>query len=212
MIRSIEALASSHQMFASRVEKDVEQALRTFQSKAEMQNIHTISANLNSMAKELEDAQHAADKLNKKGGKANVQKVDSANTRLETATQEWESQAPFIFETLQALDEKRINHLRDSLTQLQTLEADQASRTRTSAEDVLNATLEVNTAEEIQNFAQRTISGRPKLEKRPTVTRTRQSSVVGGASTLAPPTANSQDDEVNDNAATKEGQPGKVYG
>ncbi len=94
-----------------------------------MQNIHTISANLHTMARELEDAQEKSDKLVRKGGKANAQKVDQATSKLESATQQWESQAPFIFETLQALDEQRINHLRDVLTQFETHEVDQATRT-----------------------------------------------------------------------------------
>lgn len=128
--------------------------------------MQTISANLSAMAKELDEATEKSEKLNKKGGKANAQKVDQATARLESATQTWESQAPFIFETLQALDEQRINHLRDVLTQFETHEVDQASRTQKKAEEVLNVMLEVNTAQEIQNFVQRTVAGKPKVERK----------------------------------------------
>lgn len=77
------------------------------------------------MAKTQEDAQEKADKLNRKGGKANAQKVETANSRLQDANQQWDTQSPFVFETLQALDENRLNHLRDVLTQYETLESDQ---------------------------------------------------------------------------------------
>lgn len=168
ILQSTDGLAASHQLFAQRIDKDVEQPLRNFQDKKEMKNIQTISANLQTMAKELDDATEKSDKLSRKGGKANAQKVDQATARLESASQQWESQAPFIFETLQALDEQRVNHLRDVLTQFETHAVDQATRSQAAAEEVLNVMLEVDTAREIQNFVQRTTSGKPKIERRST--------------------------------------------
>ncbi|KAK5661208.1 hypothetical protein OQA88_11099 [Cercophora sp. LCS_1] len=204
ILQSTDAIASSHQLFAQRIEKDVETSLRAFQAKREMQNMQTISANLITMAKELDDAVEKSEKLTKKGGKANSHKVDLAAARLDSASQQWESQAPFIFETLQALDEQRVNHLRDVLTQFETHEVDQATRTQAAAEEVLNIILEVNTEQEIQGFAQRTTSGKPKVERKPI---TRQSSVVT-ASGLAPPSvAGHEDDGVSDHSGHKEGQP-----
>jgi hypothetical protein len=167
-----------------------------------MQNIHTISQNLQSMAKELDEAQDRSDRLTRKGGKANAQKVDQATSRLEAATQQWESQAPFIFETLQALDEQRINHLRDVLTQLVTHEVDQAARTQASAEDVLNTLLEIKTDQEIHNFVQRATAGRPKLEKRSTTTR--QSSIAGTPSLAPPSLSGHEDDGVSEHSGPRE--------
>ena len=204
ILQSTDAIAASHQLFAQRIEKDVEQPLRAFQNKKEMQNMHTISANLVTMARELDDAAEKSEKLTRKGGKANSHKVELAASRLESVSQQWESQAPFIFETLQAVDEQRINHLRDVLPQLETHEVDQASRTQASAEEVLNTMLEINTAQEIQNFAQRTTAGKPRIHKRPM---TRQSSVIT-APGLAPPSITGHDDDVSDHSVHKEGQPG----
>ncbi|KAK0715545.1 Muniscin C-terminal mu homology domain-containing protein [Lasiosphaeris hirsuta] len=202
ILQSTDAIAASHQLFAQRIEKDVEHSLRGFQNKKEMQNIQTISANLSTMAKELDTAADKSERLTRKGGKANSQKVDLAASQLESASQQWESQAPFIFETLQALDEQRINHLRDVLTQFETHEVDQATRTQASAEDVLNTMLEINTAQEIQNFSQRTVAGKPKVERKPV---TRQSSIAGG-SNLAPPSISGHDDDgVSDHSGHKEG-------
>ncbi|KAL8343389.1 hypothetical protein RB598_004638 [Gaeumannomyces tritici] len=179
VIQSVEAIASSHQMYAMRVAKDVEQPLRSFHTRKEVAGMQTFVSNLQGMAKELDDAQHAADKQNKKAGKVSAQKLDAANSRLENASQQWEAQAPFIFESLQALDEQRTNHLRDVLTQLQTHEVDQASRTQASAEEALNLTLEISTATEIESFAQRTTSGKPKLEKRAATPARLSSSAAG---------------------------------
>lgn len=68
---------------------------------------------------------------------------------------DWDSQAPFIMEQLQAADESRCNHLRDVLTQFQTHEVDQVERNRKTAEQCLNALLTVETADEIKLFAVR---------------------------------------------------------
>jgi len=215
ILHSIDGIAASHQLLAQRIDKDVEQPLRNFQSKKEMQNIHTISNNLHTMSKELEDATDKSEKLARKGGRANAQKVDQATSRLEAANQQWESQAPFIFETLQALDEQRINHLRDVLTQLETHEVDQATRTQASAEEVLNTMLEVNTSHEIQNFVQKTVGGKPKLERRAGTglgIGTRQSSAVSGPSAAAPSIISGHDEDgiSDDQSGFREGQPGKL--
>lgn len=215
----MDAIAASHQLYATNVENDVEHALRGFQNKREMQNIGTISANLQSMAKELDEAQERAAKLTKKGGRASAQKVDQATSRLEAAQQQWESQAPFIFESLQALDEQRVNHLRDVLTQLMTHEVDQAARTQTSAEDVLNTLLEVQTDQEIKNFANKTTAGRPKLEK--SAANPRQGgaaagppSLAGRTPSLAPPSISGHredDDGVSEHSGFREKDQGGAY-
>lgn len=195
-------------MFADSVERDVEMPLRTFQNKREYLNMSNVHGNLVGMAKELEEAQHGVEKVTKKGGKASVQKAELATTKLESANQQWESQAPYIFEQLQALDEQRVNHLRDILTQYQTHESDQAQRMQTNAEAVLNALLELKTPDEIDAFAARVIQGKPKLEKRSS---TRQSSNLGGASSLAPPTQTSthEDDRSDHSGGRNESLGGK---
>lgn len=146
----------------------------------------TIQGNLASMARELESAQAKSDKLTSKGGKASTHKVEAATSQLQSARQQWDSQAPFIFETLQALDETRLNHLRDVLTQYQTHEADQIARNRVVVEETLAALLEVDTAQEIRNWSQPSAS-----EKAASARRARATSNAGSnaqpASTLRPP-------------------------
>ncbi|KAK3294317.1 muniscin C-terminal mu domain-containing protein [Chaetomium fimeti] len=200
ILSSTDGIAASHQLFAQRIDKDVEYSLRNFQNKKEMQHMQTISSNLNTMARELDDATEKSEKLSRKGGRANAQKVDQAAARLETATQTWESQAPFIYETLQALDEQRINHLRDVLTQFETHEIDQATRTQAAAEEVLNIMLEVNTAAEIQNFVQKTTAGKPKIERKST---TRQPTPV--TPTAAPPSITA--DDVSEHSGQRDNPP-----
>lgn len=123
-----------------------------------------ISGNMASMAKEIETAQKRADKLKDKGAKAPAGKVATAITDVENASQQWNSQAPFVLEQLQAVDEGRINHLRDALTQFQTLELDQIDRSRGPAEQALGVILDVQTADEVKTFSLKTTNGKPKLE------------------------------------------------
>ena len=163
----MESMAESHAILAQKIESDVEQPLRDYQSKnREMQGISTIQGNLAAMAKELEEAQKKSEKLQAKGGKADTKKVSSAISGVQDSTQQWESQAPFVFEQLQALDESRVNHLRDCLTQLQTHEVDQLERNRVTAESTLNVLLNVSTVDEVSSFVARMTEGPPTMRPR----------------------------------------------
>ena len=150
----MQSLAQSHSVFAAKIESDVEYPLKEFQSKnREMQGITTIQGNLAAVAKDLDGAQKKAQKL--AGSKANANKVANATSDVDVANQAWDSQAPYVFEQLQALDESRVNHLRDVLTQFETHEVDLVERNRITAESCLNALLNVNTADEISTFVAR---------------------------------------------------------
>ena len=151
IVSSMQSLAESHSILAAKMESDVERPLKHFHIKnREMQGISTIQGNLAAVAKDLDGAQKRAQKL--AGGKSNASKVANATSDVDTANQSWESQAPYVFEQLQALDESRVNHLRDVLTQLETHEVDLVERNRITAESCLNTLLNVNTAEEISTF------------------------------------------------------------
>ncbi|KAI1127392.1 Muniscin C-terminal mu homology domain-containing protein [Nemania abortiva] len=208
LLQSVESVATSHHTFAAHIEKEVETPLRMFEAKKEMQNIQTIQGNLQKVARELEEAQEKSDKLSKKGGKASAQKVDIAASKLESATNQWQSQAPFVFESLQALDESRMNQLRDCLTQYGTFEGEQAQKLQADTETVLNSLLDYNTANEIQHFASKVTAGRPKLEKRSTTMR--QSPSTGGPSTSSVAQQNLNvltEDDRSDYSGPKEGPP-----
>ena len=60
--------------------------MRNFQNKKEMVNITNISGNLQTMAKELEEAQDKSEKLSKKGGKAKADKVGAHGCQARIAT------------------------------------------------------------------------------------------------------------------------------
>ena len=149
-----------------------------------MQGVSTIQGNLAVLARELEDAQKRSEKALAKGGRADAKKVSSAISEVQGANQQWSSQAPFVFEQLQALDESRVNHLRDTLTQLQTHEVDQLERSRVSAENCLNVLLNVDTADEISTFVARNSGG---TTRRP-IPRSSRAGSNATTSSPAPPT------------------------
>lgn len=122
-----------------------------------MQAMSTIQGNLASVGKDLETAQRRVEKI--KSGKSSANKVASATADVDAASQQWESQAPYVFERLQALDENRVNHLRDVLTQLQTHELDHLEKSRVAAESCLNTLLNVDTTDEISAFVARSTGG-----------------------------------------------------
>lgn len=143
-----------------------------------MQGLSTVQGNLHSIAKELSSAQKKA----AKGGR----KADTATSAAEDASRHWEAQAPYVFEQLQVLDETRINHLRDVLTQLQTHELDSIEKSRLSAESCLNALLNIETADEINTFAARATQGRDNNLRR--LSSATASVRPPGAAIRAPPT------------------------
>lgn len=184
IVSGVENMAQSHETLAAKIESDIEGPLRQYATKnREMQSMSNISGNLQSIAKELTSAQRKAQKLDSRGGN----KAEDAKAREGEASGQWESQAPFVFEQLQSLDESRVNHLRDVLTQLQTHELDQVERHRASAESCLNALLNVETADEIKTFATRTKEQRGTLARRRDSQIQEPSRPAGGNVPPAPP-------------------------
>lgn len=177
-----------------------------------------ISNNLTVMARELDEARDRSDKLTKKGGKASTQKVDAASSKLESATQQWESQAPFIFETLQVLDESRVNMLRDLLTQWQTHESDRAQRGTDIAVETLAMMLEISTEREVQAFVNKVTAGKAQLPP-PSRTTTRRSTTHMSQNSASQPSVPSTpnpasqppDDDVSEHNSlpNNEAKPGK---
>lgn len=202
IVSGTESLAQSHETLAQKIETDVENPLRQFVAKnREMQSITTIQGNLAAIAKDLDNAQKKAGKLRDKSGRAD--RVANASSSVDEASQQWESQAPYVFEQLQSLDETRVNFLRDVLTQFQTHEVDQVERNRTSAESCLNALLNIETADEIKTFAAKVGGGRESSLRRRSsaATSTRPQS----ASLLPPPTPPSRGFE--DSSSSRFGTP-----
>ncbi|EAS32378.3 uncharacterized protein CIMG_03402 [Coccidioides immitis RS] len=160
IVSATESLAQSHELLAQRIEADVEKPLKEYPIKnKDIKSMSGAQQDLAHLARSLEAAQKKADKLKDKGPKA-AGKSSAAMAAVQEARTQWESRAPFVFEKLQAVDEDRLNQLRDVLTQFQTHEADQVERNRQSTETCLDSLLTVDTAEEIRTFALRASGGR----------------------------------------------------
>ena len=71
---------------------------------------------------------------------------------MEDAQGQWDSQAPFVFESLQVVDEARLDHLRGCLTQFQTFSSEVSTAVNSAAEESLNALLNWQTSVEIEHF------------------------------------------------------------
>ncbi|KAM0270253.1 hypothetical protein ACHAQH_009493 [Verticillium albo-atrum] len=211
ILQAVDATAQSHHQLASNIDRDVEAPLRAFGTKSEMQDMIATSGNLSAMARDLDEAQKRVETLGKKGTKGNAQKLEAALTKLGTSTQQWDSQAPFIFESLQALDEQRVNQLRDLLTQYQTHESDQAQRSQATAAETLASMLEISTELEIASFQERATAGKLKLEKRPSTRQTSHTAASQSQShsqTLAPPNHSQiTDDTTSERSVPVESRP-----
>lgn len=151
IVSSTETMAHSHETLVQKIEADVERPLRDYSTKNDgMQSMPTIQGDLANLAKNMENAQKKADKVKDRGSKSD--KTANAISAANEAKQQWESRAPFVFEKLQQVDESRVNHLRDLLTQLETHELDLLEQNRKTAENCLNALLGIETNDEIKRF------------------------------------------------------------
>lgn len=156
IVESTESLAQSHESLAQKIEIDAETPLRQFVSESpEMQSISTIQSNLAWIAKDFNNAHKKADKLKDRAGIFSSARATNATLSTDDADQQWESRAPYLFEQLQSLDEIRVNHLKDVLTQFQTHEVDSIEQHRKPAELCLNALLNIETTDEIKMFVAR---------------------------------------------------------
>ncbi|OJJ49973.1 hypothetical protein ASPZODRAFT_128559 [Penicilliopsis zonata CBS 506.65] len=165
ILNATEMLASSHETLAQKIEEDVERPLREYGTKnRDLGAMNGIQADLASLAKSLDLSQKKLDKAKDRGLRG-AEKLASAVVAVEEGNQQWQSRAPFVFEQLQAVDESRVNHLRDVLTQLETHEVDHTERCRQAAESCLNVLLNVETADEIKTFATRINGGRPVVPR-----------------------------------------------
>jgi hypothetical protein len=179
IVTSTEALAQAHHSLAQNIFADVETPLRDFAGgNSEMQAMANITGNLRAIAKEADNAHKKQTKLNEKGGKAAAGKVASAASEAEAAQGQWDSQAPYVFERLQAVDEARVDHQRNGLTQFQTHVIECFSATGNSAEECLNALLNVQTADEITTFVIKTTRSMPAITATGTATGTPMSTTT----------------------------------
>jgi hypothetical protein len=200
-VSATESVAQSHAHLASKIEADVERPLREFTANnRDVQAMGNIQGNLSAIAKDIDSAQKKQSKLRDKGSKAKASAVADAVQDIEKAELQWDSQAPYVFEQLQAIDETRLNHLRDVLTQFQTHEVDQVERSRMTAEETLNAMLNIETADEIQTWALRMRSGdAPQPSRKP-------SNPPTPSRSLAPPPAGpTSPTAADDNRSQKSG-------
>ncbi|KAK2858412.1 hypothetical protein FQN49_004758 [Arthroderma sp. PD_2] len=167
ILSATESIAQSHEALANGIETDAEKPLREYEAKnADMKSMTSIQNDLSALVKTLETAQKKLDKIKDKGPK-HASKVPPAQSAADDARTQWQSRAPFVLEQLQAIDEHRVNHLRDILTQYQTHEADQVERSRQAAEGSLNALLNIEAGEEIRAYVSKKSGGRLPAENAP---------------------------------------------
>jgi len=167
ILESTAALAASHHQFSQKLDGEVERPIREFARRnSEWSSMKNMEANLSAAAKAVDAAEDRAEKLRRRGQKAKAQQVAEAATAVANANAEWDSQAPFVFEKLQAADESRCNNLRDALTRFQTLELDHVQSTMQGAEATLTAILDINTGDEIKSFANKATLGQHKIERK----------------------------------------------
>ncbi|KAF2664483.1 hypothetical protein BT63DRAFT_483188 [Microthyrium microscopicum] len=187
IVESTETLANSHHTFARNIEGEVEKPLRNFpQTSREMANMENIQGNIGALARDFDNANKKVEKLNQKGGKAPADKVASAATEVEDSKSSWDSQAPYVFEKLQEVDEMRLELLQKCLTQFLTFTDETKNSSSASVEQCLNSLLNVQVSDEIQHFSMKAPGSIPAVRER-RMSRPQAPPSFAETSSLAPP-------------------------
>jgi len=204
-------LAQSHQSFAHNIEVDIEKPLREFAtSNRRYQNLSSkVVHNIQKTAKEVDEAQKRADKLQEKGDKAPADKVAVAASEVEKAMGGWNSEAPLVFESLQEVDEARWDHFKNSLIQLETYASDMSNSNATAITECLNSLLEVQTADEIQQYTIRAPTAIPQTTARERRMSQAAPSNFSAFTSLAPPVPAVPEDMRSQRSASIQEKPKK---
>ncbi|CAN6674642.1 hypothetical protein TRVA0_059S00386 [Trichomonascus vanleenenianus] len=158
VVASVEQSASSAKVFSHKLHAEIESPLRNFSSRSnQFQDVKQLQEGLTQLARQLV---HAEEKLQHQRGNEEHQ------IQLAESRSSWESQAPYLTEQLEVVDEARLVLVKDSLTRMQTLEVDRAQGSIKEAEKSLNSILSFEPYEDMNSFASKVASGAltPRLE------------------------------------------------
>lgn len=128
--------AKAASSFATKIHKEIEAPLRQYTTRSAQW------ADMKVLQSELETL-------------ANTVKLDKhRNTRANDENRvQWESQAPFLLEQAETIDESRLGYLKNALTTYGTVEADYSDKSLKISEKVLNNVLSYEPMDEIATYA-----------------------------------------------------------
>lgn len=156
VVRSTKDSAKASGSFASKIHHDIEQPLRYFCAKspqwADMKVLHD----------ELDTLSHSFkvndDKLDKLRKKKHGQ-TEAQQHSLDEVRAQWESQAPYILEQAEVIDESRLGYLKNLLTTFGTIEADRSEKSLKISEGVLNNILSFEPIDDVAAYAAQVSKG-----------------------------------------------------
>ncbi|KAK9450441.1 uncharacterized protein V1518DRAFT_382069, partial [Limtongia smithiae] len=149
-VESTATLAGASHSFANKISSEMMSPIRQHGERSPaLVEMPAIQQNLARVAQDIDEAEEKAEKYKRKGSK----KVAGANQYVNNTVAEWDSQAPLVFEKLQAIDHARFLMLKDVLTRFSTSEVDKAQRIVSLCEANLNEFLSFEPEDEIEMFA-----------------------------------------------------------
>lgn len=131
--------------FSHKIHHDVEQPLKQFLLQPQWEDMKTLHKELETLAHTF---QSNDDKLRKKN------KHPDDETRAQ-----WESQAPYLLEQTEVIDESRLGYLKNALTTFGTIEADYSDKSLKISEKVLNNVLSFEPLDDVAAFAAQVSKG-----------------------------------------------------
>ncbi|OLL22803.1 Cytoskeletal protein syp1 [Neolecta irregularis DAH-3] len=150
-------LGASHSTFASKLAEEIEFTLLAFEAHDEdWHGMRHVESNIASLAKYVELAEGKVEKVKKKG-KALPTKVEQVLESMSIVRGQWETEAPFVFERFQAIDERRLEFIKDIYHKYENLEIEQAKRKTEISDGVLLDIGNLSVKSEIDNYVQRSL-------------------------------------------------------
>lgn len=155
-IDNINALATNHAKFTTKVAHELAASLTQYNQAPEAGNMGMLERSITQISKDMANAEAKLLKSEQSKSKKKSTKQIEAVEDVRKARARWESEAPNYFEKLQQVDENRIAFLRDALVRYETSAIDLHTSHIKLSEAAIASLLDVNASDEIMHFLSKT--------------------------------------------------------
>ncbi|RHZ48048.1 hypothetical protein Glove_562g29 [Diversispora epigaea] len=159
----IQSIIEMHLDFITKLHDEVEVQLRKkVSSDPEWTNLKHQENNLSKLAREYEDKHSKVNKQRSKTEKQSGKKAEAFESKLQETQKaleithaEWQTEWSDYLEKFQTVDGSRLLNLKESFARFETIQADYFQRRAGMAEKTLNAIMDFDVQNEMQNFCAR---------------------------------------------------------
>lgn len=156
IVKSTRDSAEASMGFANKIHKEVQRPLRQFHKSAEWLDTRMLEDELEKLGNAYKSHDETVEKLRRKSPS---RQTEVAQQSLGQIRVQWESQAPYIVDQVEAIDERRLGQIKTALTTFGTVQSDCANKGVAASEAVLSSVLAYDPSQDVAAFAAKLTAG-----------------------------------------------------